>query len=146
MSYLKLTKEELEYLKMLPREISEARPVSEQEYLRRFRSLAKNQKFLKLLQPFTWPGVVGPQGETIPDDTPEHHLVVSDVITVSDELLRKLYANPHLLHEQLSPRGFEELVAELLGRLGYEVTLTPASRDAPPKPYQELSYRGKRFL
>ena len=29
----------------------------------------------------------------------------------------------------MSPRGFEELVAEMLSRLGYEVTLTPASRD-----------------
>ena len=37
-------------------------------------------------------------------------------------------SSPNLLYS-LSPRGFEEVVAELLGRLGYEITLTPASRD-----------------
>jgi restriction system protein len=86
------------------------------------------RELLERLRAFSWPGVVGPQGETIPEETPEHRHVVSDVVTVNDEFLRKLHANPHLLHE-LSPRGIEELVAELLGRLDYEVTLTPASKD-----------------
>ena len=56
------------------------------------------------------------------DDLSEYH------IFEADEFLRKLHANPRLLYE-LTPRGFEELVAELLGRLDYEVTLTPASKD-----------------
>lgn len=85
------------------------------------------RELLERLRAFSWPGVVGPQGETIPEETPVHRHVVSDVVTVSDELLRRLHANPRLLHD-LSPRGFEELVAELLGRLEYEVTLTPASK------------------
>ena len=86
------------------------------------------RQLLEQLRSFTWPGIVGPQGETVADETPEHRRVVADVVSVSDEFLRKLQGNPRLLHE-LTPRGFEELVAELLGRLEYEVTLTPASRD-----------------
>ncbi len=42
--------------------------------------------------------------------------------------MRKLDQNPKLLYE-LSPRLFEEVVAELLRRQGYEVTTTPMSRD-----------------
>lgn len=86
------------------------------------------RELLERLHAFTWPGIVGPHGEAIREETPEHRHVVSDVVTISDEFLRKLHANPRLLHE-LSPQGFEELVAELLGRLEYEVTLTPASKD-----------------
>ena len=83
---------------------------------------------LERLRSFTWPGVVGPRGERIPEEAPKHRRVVSDVVAVSDDFLCKLHENPRLLHE-LTPRGFEELVAELLARLDYEVTLTPASKD-----------------
>ena len=86
------------------------------------------RELLESLQSFTWPGIVGPQGEAVLEETPEHRRVISDVVTVSDEFLRKLHEDPNLLYE-LNPRGFEELVAELLGRLGYEITLTPASKD-----------------
>jgi restriction system protein len=86
------------------------------------------RELLDGLSAFTWPGIVGPQGETLAEETPEHRRVVSDVVAVSDEFLRKLYENPRLLYD-LTPRGFEELVAELLGRLDYDVELTPASKD-----------------
>lgn len=86
------------------------------------------RELLERLQSFTWPGIVGPQGEAIPDETSEHRRVVSDVAAVSDEFLRKLHENPRLLCE-LTPRGFEQVVAELLGRLDYDVALTPASID-----------------
>jgi hypothetical protein len=45
-----------------------------------------------------------------------------------DEILEELHARPENLY-LLEPRRFEELVAELLSRRGYRVTLTPASRD-----------------
>jgi hypothetical protein len=43
-------------------------------------------------------------------------------------LISRLSKNPELLHD-LSPRKFEELVAELLSREGLEVHLTPETRD-----------------
>lgn len=86
------------------------------------------QELLDRLRAFTSSGIVGPHGETILEQSEEHRHLVSDVVAVSDEFLRRLHGQPGLLH-QLTPRGFEELVAELLGRLKYEVTLTPASKD-----------------
>jgi restriction system protein len=88
----------------------------------------KLEELIEQLHSFTWPGVVGTHGEILTEQTPEHHRIVSDLITVSDEFLRKLQINPHLLYD-LSSRGFEELIAELLDRLDYEVTLTRESKD-----------------
>lgn len=51
-----------------------------------------------------------------------------DVEDISQELVRYLARNPSKLHE-LSPRRFEELVAELFRDMGYDVELTPASKD-----------------
>jgi restriction system protein len=47
---------------------------------------------------------------------------------VSDHLIESLAEQPRLLYE-LSPRKFEELVAELYQRQGFEALLTPASGD-----------------
>ncbi len=60
--------------------------------------------------------------------SPTDKQIVIDVASVSDELIHKVHGNPKLLYE-LTPRGFEEFVAEVLDRLGYTVTLTPASKD-----------------
>lgn len=86
------------------------------------------REILSLIKEFTWPGLIDSLGKEIPRETPEHEHIISDIISVSDEFLKKLHDKPELLYE-LTPRGFEELVAELLNRLEYEVTLTPASRD-----------------
>jgi HJR/Mrr/RecB family endonuclease len=51
-----------------------------------------------------------------------------DVANVNAELVRYLARRPEKMVE-LEPRKFEELVAELLRDLGYEVVLTPASKD-----------------
>lgn len=55
-------------------------------------------------------------------------VVVSDVMAINDELLAYLAKNPATLHE-LHHRTFEALVARLFMDLGYEVELTPATRD-----------------
>ena len=47
---------------------------------------------------------------------------------VSDELIRRLAATPELLYE-LSPRTFEELMAGLFERQGFDVTLTKQTHD-----------------
>lgn len=80
------------------------------------------------LRSFSYPGVFGISGEELLEDSNERKRIVSDIVTVSDEFLKKMHDDPKLLYE-LSPRRFEELVAEILHRLGYKVTLTPASRD-----------------
>lgn len=51
-----------------------------------------------------------------------------DLLEINDELVRRLAERPELMRE-LNPRKFEELIAELLKDKGYEVILTPPSRD-----------------
>jgi restriction system protein len=85
-------------------------------------------ELLDSLQPFSKPGLLGPDGRPLKPGSGSYKHIVTDVTSVSDELLNKLAKDPELLY-QLSPRLFEEVVAELLARLGYDVTLTPASRD-----------------
>lgn len=84
--------------------------------------------FLDSLQPFSKPGLVGPDGRPLERGSKSYEHIVTDVTSVGDELLKELAKDPELLY-QLSPRLFEEVVAELLARLGYEVTLTAAFRD-----------------
>lgn len=70
--------------------------------------------------------MLAPDGKPLRDGA--HDQIELAVETVSRELLDRLAADAGLLHE-LSPRRFEEVVAELFARDGYEVTLTAASRD-----------------
>jgi HJR/Mrr/RecB family endonuclease len=55
-------------------------------------------------------------------------ILTADVQQISAELIRYLALHPEKLNE-LNPRKFEELVAELFIDMGYEVDLTPATRD-----------------
>jgi len=50
------------------------------------------------------------------------------IITVNDELLRMIVRKPDLLF-QISPRQFEEIIAEVFFKKGYDVQLTKATRD-----------------
>jgi len=54
--------------------------------------------------------------------------ILTDIIYVNSELLNDLKTDPSLFYN-LSSRKFEEVVAEMLSRLGYEINLTPAARD-----------------
>jgi hypothetical protein len=51
-----------------------------------------------------------------------------DVTSINEELVRYLAKHPEQMRE-LHPRKFEELVAELFHDMGYEVALTPQTRD-----------------
>lgn len=86
------------------------------------------REFLERLESFSYPGVFSPGGEELPEDSEERKQIVTHIVSVSDEFLKKVHDDPKLLYE-LSPRSFEDLVAELLNRLGYHITLTPASKD-----------------
>lgn len=60
-----------------------------------------------------------------PKPTPSQIEVVQDA---NEELIRALASNPSLMYG-LNPRKFEELVARLFERRGFDVTLTPPSKD-----------------
>lgn len=63
--------------------------------------------------------VLSPQGA---------HVLRVEVEEISQELIRYLTRNPDKMSE-LTPRKFEELVAELFRDMGYDVELTPATKD-----------------
>jgi restriction system protein len=69
-----------------------------------------------------------PQGRELALGTPGRQRIDAVVNEISDELIAELAANPERLYD-LAPRRFEELVAELYRRRGFEATLTPASGD-----------------
>ena len=81
-----------------------------------------------LLAPWRSSGLLGPDGRPLRPGGDEEHRIITDVREISDALLRQVSENPLLLYE-MPPRRFEELVAELLERAGYTVTLTPQTRD-----------------
>lgn len=56
------------------------------------------------------------------------HQLRVDVEEISQELIRYLARNPSKMQE-LTSRKFEELVAEIFRDMGYDVELTPASKD-----------------
>jgi restriction system protein len=79
-------------------------------------------------KPFAITSLLGPDGKPLERESDQYQIIITDVTTVSDDLLKNLLENPKLLYD-LSPRLFEEVVAESFRRQGYEVTLTPAIKD-----------------
>jgi restriction endonuclease Mrr len=55
-------------------------------------------------------------------------VVKPKIITTNASLVERLQKSPQSVHE-LTPRQYEELLADLLDDMGYEVELTPATRD-----------------
>jgi restriction system protein len=80
------------------------------------------------LRTFKVPGVLGPDGQPINLKSKEHQKIVIDVTAANTEIMRLLKKDPDLARK-LPPRKFEEIVAEILSKQGYEVELTSASRD-----------------
>jgi len=78
--------------------------------------------------PFVKASIVGPDGRALTKDSQSFKQIVTEIKEVDTELLNKLAEHPHLLHE-LTPRKFEEVIAELLHRQGYEVEIKPFIKD-----------------
>jgi cold shock CspA family protein len=74
------------------------------------------------------PGLLGPDGQPLTTSSPLYAEMVSHVRSVTVQLLNLLADDPSKMH-QLTPIQFEELVAELLAQRGYEVELSPGSRE-----------------
>ena len=77
---------------------------------------------------FEAPGAVAADGAEIPLSSEASRRIYIDVEAINDEILRAFDRDPKLMWG-LTPRKFEEFVAELLARQGYEVTLTPPNKD-----------------
>lgn len=82
----------------------------------------------RMIAPWRSPGLLGPDGMPLDGRQPEGRKFITDVRLINNELIDHLGRNPSGVYE-LTSRQFEELAAELLSRMGYEVQLTPATRD-----------------
>jgi cold shock CspA family protein len=74
------------------------------------------------------PGFVDPDGMPLLPTSPLYAEMISQVRSVTVDLLNYLAEHPERIHE-LTPMQFEELVAELLAQRGYDVELSPGSRE-----------------
>lgn len=80
------------------------------------------------LRTFKVPGVLGPDGQQINHESKEYQRIIIDTSTANSQIMQLLQQDPELARK-LPPRKFEEIVAEVLSKQGYEVELTSASRD-----------------
>ena len=79
----------------------------------------------KYLKNFKAHGLVTADGRPISElDQPRIEIIAD----VGESMIREIRKRPELIH-QLNPRKFEEFVAELLRRNGFDVQLTPRSKD-----------------
>lgn len=83
---------------------------------------------LDLLEPGQIATAASMDGRAVGPDDPARRAFDISVIEIGDELIAQLLDQPALVY-QLTPRRFEELVAELYSKAGFEVELTPASGD-----------------
>lgn len=77
---------------------------------------------------FDAPAILGPDGTPFDDTIHVAQPIIHDVQVVNADLLARIKADPAAMRA-LSSRQFEELTAELLTKLGYDVQLTPPSKD-----------------
>lgn len=80
------------------------------------------------LEPFSQSTILGPDGRPLARNERQYKALELAARGMSDEVLSAITDRPTFLHD-LAPRRFEELIAELFARRGYEVELTPATRD-----------------
>jgi restriction system protein len=83
-------------------------------------------EFFERARSFQTSGLLGSDGKPLAGS--DRRKLIAAVKATNDEIIRKLKQEPELARS-ISPRHFEELVAELLDDMGFEVALTPPSRD-----------------
>jgi HJR/Mrr/RecB family endonuclease len=102
-------------------------------------------QLLQAMQGFWQSGILGPDGRSVDSSIAVPAPIVSAVSSINAEVLEMLRRDPSRVRS-LSPRQFEELVAELLTRIGYEVELTPFSGDGGFDMYAARTDSLGRFL
>lgn len=63
-----------------------------------------------------------------PEELPKDNQFDIRLAEINEELVKYLSSHPNLIYD-LSPRRFEMLVAEILSDMGFEIRLTPETRD-----------------
>ena len=107
--------------------------------------LTPREILLRLRRSIAYFGLVGPDGKPLRTGDDKERKIIADVQLVNDDLLREVQSDPSLLN-RISSRRFEEFVAEVLDRLGYQVELTPAKKDGGFDIYAAKSDHLGRFL
>jgi len=87
----------------------------------------------------------GPDGRRVEPSAPIPQPIVEAVSNVNTEIIEMLRRDPDRFYS-LSPRKFEEIVADLLSQLGYAIELTPASGDGGFDMYAARNDGLGRFL
>jgi restriction system protein len=80
------------------------------------------------LRNFDTAGLIGVNGLPLNQQSPEYRQVIVSASSANDEIMRILKKDPTVVWK-LPPRKFEEIVAEILNKQGFQVELTPASGD-----------------
>lgn len=86
------------------------------------------QELFQYLRDFQTPGLVGLNGQPLTKESDQYKQIIIDVSSANEEVLQILQKHPEFVWK-LPSRKFEEVIAEILDRQGYEVSLTPASGD-----------------
>lgn len=76
----------------------------------------------------TIPALLNLQGEPIDCKSREYGRIQVDLACANDQILRQLQRRPEELYH-MSPRQFELFTASILERMGYEIQITPQTRD-----------------
>ncbi|CAG9262698.1 putative AAA domain-containing protein [Paraburkholderia caribensis] len=97
------------------------------------------------LQPFEEPGILGADGRPLGRDIELPPPIVEVCSHLEQKLFEAVAENPDLMYT-ISPRDFELLVAELLHRQGYDIQVTPPSKDGGVDLYAAKSSEIGQFL
>jgi len=103
------------------------------------------QELFQYVRSYSTPGIVGTDGQPLTRESVEYKHIIVDASSTNSEILGILKRDPELIRK-LSPRRFEEIVAEILDKQGYEVELTPASGDGGFDIYAAKKERIGKFL
>jgi len=82
----------------------------------------------KIDEPINQSGIVDIDGNPIGEHSAKIKQIENKVIIINNSLVEKVHTNPELIYN-ISPTQFEELVAELLTKEGFNVNLTKKTRD-----------------
>jgi len=86
------------------------------------------EELLARLDPATYSGLLGPDGRPLDPDAPAPESMGMRLQAIRSDLVERIERNPDQVYG-LSSREFEELVAAIYEKHGFEVELTPTSND-----------------
>lgn len=103
------------------------------------------QDLLRQLEPFEEPGILSPDGRPYDPNVSLPEPIIEVCTHLEAKLFDAVSRNPDLMYT-ISPRDFELLVAELLHRQGFNIQVTPPSRDGGVDMYAAKSNELGNFL